>query len=136
MSGDPNADRHDRPIRTDVAVFLGDCTENSFRLVCEGSSMLRGASGWQRALDALTAPSPRGPYPVANRFTIFLYELLLTDEIDGRVIATVRIDVVCKGEFIYASVTSEKSHRHIDPIVFSIGDDVVTVTRAILAAVP
>lgn len=121
-------------MQTDVTVYLGDCTGDSLFIACEGTTVECSGSTWQRALDALAQPSPRGPYPVSNRFTVFVHETHPVSTVDTHVLATYRVDVVCEQNVAHAHVRSTGSCADFDPVRFRIGDDVVEVTRAIFRA--
>ncbi len=118
-------------VQTDVAVYLGDCTGDTLDVVCDGLSTERAGSTSQRALLALACPTPRGPYPVANRFTLFVHETV-GGAVTGRsTVVTFRIDVRCEGRWAYASVRSGQSLVDLPPIPYVIGDDVVTIARRV-----
>ncbi|PRX33452.1 hypothetical protein B0G75_103680 [Paraburkholderia sp. BL18I3N2] len=121
-------------LQTDVAVYLGNCAGSSLLIACEGTTIEPGGSTWQRALDALAFPSPRGPYPVSNRFTVFVHETFPNSSADTRVLATYRIDVTCGQSAARARVRSMRSCVDLNAVRFHIGDDVVEVTRAIFRA--
>lgn len=129
---EPYANRADPPALTMVAVFLGDCIGESLQLACEGTSTLCAAATWQRVADALQHPSPRGPYPVARVFTVFVHN---TSHVDSSVLSTLRVDVVCKDGLAYASVQSAAPRFDLAPVPVMIGDDVVTIARKIAASV-
>ncbi len=118
-------------MQTNVTVYADDCTGESLLVVCEGTTVEPGGSTWHRALNALAQPSPRGPYPVSNRFTIFVHETLPEATADTHVLATYRVDVVCEQDLAHAHVRSTVSCTDFDPLRFSIGDDVVEITRMI-----
>lgn len=118
-------------LQTDVTVYLGDCTGDSLLIACEGTSVESGGSTWQRALDALAFPSPRGPYPVSNRFTIFIHETLPKLSADTNVSATYRIDVVCERKVARVHVQGTSSRVASKDVRVCIGDDVVEIARAI-----
>lgn len=128
---DPYAYHAEPLVVTSVSVFLGDCSGDSLPLVCEGTSALHAATSWQCVADALQHPSPRGPYPVASRFTAFVHN---TSPADSTVLWTMRVDVVCRGGLAYASVQSMQSRFELPPVPVVIGDDVVTVARKIVAS--
>ncbi|MDR5751355.1 MULTISPECIES: hypothetical protein [unclassified Caballeronia] len=121
-------------LQTDVTLYLGDCTGESLFIACEGTTIESGGSTWQRALDALTQPSPPGPYPVTNRFTIFVHETLPDVTDDTHVLAAYRVDVMCEQSVAHAYVHSTGSRADFDPVRFRIGDDVVEIARAIFRA--
>jgi hypothetical protein len=116
-------------LQTDVAVYLGDCTGETLLVVCDGSSIESHGSTWQRALLALARPTPRGPYPVADRFTIFVHERSDHPTTGRRAVVTFRVDVRCEGRFAYAGVRSAQSSADLPPTPYVIGDDVVTTAR-------
>lgn len=118
-------------LQTDVAVYLGDCTGGTLPVVCDGSSIESRRSTWQRALLALACPTPRGPYPVCERFTIFVHETSFHATTGPRAVVTFRIDVRCEGTLAYASVQSAQSSADLPPIPYLIGDDVVTTARRV-----
>lgn len=78
-------------LRTDVIVYLGNCADDSLLIACEGTTIEHGGSAWQRALDALSTPSPCGPYPVANRFTVYVHETRPDATADTHVLAIYRV---------------------------------------------
>jgi hypothetical protein len=123
-----------RSLQTDVTVYLGDCAGDSLLVACEGTSIESAGSMWQRALDALAFPSPRGPYPVSNRFTIFVHETVPNSRADTNVLATYRIDVVCQQNVAHAQIRSERSRVVSNDVRVRIGDDVVEISRAIFRA--
>lgn len=118
-------------LQTDVTVYLGDCTGDSLLTACEGTSIESGGSTWQRALDALAFPSPRGPYPVSNRFTIFIHETLPKLSADTNVLATYRIDVECERNVAHVQVRGTSLSIDSKDVRVRIGDDVVEIARAI-----
>src|SRR5438067_2226305 len=120
-----------RSLQTDVTVYLGDCTGDSLLIACEGTSVEPGGSTWQRALDALAFPSPRGPYPVSSRFTVFVHETLPNSSADTNVLATYRIDVVCQRNVARVQVQGTGPRVGPKDVRVCIGDDVVEIARAI-----
>lgn len=128
--------QHSSPVQTDVAVYLGDCSGDSVLVVCDGTCVEPGGSTSQRALRALAHPTPRGPYPVSERFTIFVHETSCHASAGARLVATFRIDVLCKGSFAYASARTAQSVAQLPPTAYVIGDDVVTTARRLLEAWP
>lgn len=116
-------------LRTNVAVYLGDCTGATLPVVCDGSSIESRGSTWHRASLALACPTPRGPYPVCERFTVFVYETCDYAFTRPSAVVAFRIDVRCEGRLIYASVRSAQSSADLPPIPYLIGDDVVTTVR-------
>ena len=118
-------------MQTDVTVYLGDCTGDNLLIVCDGTSIESGGSMWQRALDALANPSPRGPYPVSNRITLFVYELLGADA-DDTTLAIYRVDIACRESIACATVQIAESVTELPPIPCPIGDDAVTTARRVL----
>jgi hypothetical protein len=118
-----------KDIRTDVYVYLGDCSGDSLPLVCEGVSLVVDATTWQRARLALRHPTPRGPFPVGAIFTIFVHE---TSTSDSRILSTLRVDVLCTSGFAHASVLSTQPRLDLEPVPFIVGDDVVTIARKIV----
>lgn len=116
-------------VQTDVAVYLGDCTGDTLAVVCDGSSIESSGSTWQRALLALARPTPLGPYPVANRFTIFVHEIVGDAVTGSSAVVTFRIDVRCQDRWAYASVRDARSSADLHPIPYVLGDDVVTTAR-------
>lgn len=120
-----------RSLQTDVTVYLGDCAGDSLLVACEGTSIGSAGSMWQRALDALSFPSPRGPYPVSNRFTIFIHETLPKLSADTNVLATYRIDVECERNVAHVHVQGTSPRVGPEDVRVCIGDDVVEIARAI-----
>jgi hypothetical protein len=118
--------------RTAASVYLGDCTEPALDVVCDAISTLTGGSTWERALDALAKPSPRGPYAISNRVTLFIYETLLGGSADDYVSTTYRVDIACEASLAYATVRIANSLTHLSPIPCPIGDDAVTTARRVL----
>ncbi|MFM0491090.1 hypothetical protein [Paraburkholderia graminis] len=118
-------------MQTDITVYADDCTGDSLLIACEGTSVESGGSTWQRALDALAFPSPRGPYPVSNRFTVFIHETLPNSRADTNVLATYRIDVVCEQNVAHVHVQGTSSRVASKDVRVCIGDDVVEIARAI-----
>jgi len=121
-------------LQTDVAVYLGDCTGDTLPVVCDASSIESRGSTWQRALLALACPTPRGPYPVCERFTIFVHETSGYATAGTLATTTFRIDVECEGEWAFASLQNAQSCADLPPIPYVIGDDVVTTARRLFAA--
>jgi hypothetical protein len=134
MSAHENTSSHTVGLQTHVAVYLGDCSGPTLAVVCEGTSIESGSSTWQRALDALAQPSPHGPYPVSNRFTVFVHETLPNLSADTNVLATYRIDVMCERNAAHARVRGTGSRVDSKDVRVRIGDDVVEITRAIFRA--
>jgi hypothetical protein len=135
---DEHEDTEESPTRsfqTDVIVYLGDCAGKSLLIACEGTTVGPGGSTWQRALDALATPSPRGSYPVANRFVIFVHETLPNSTADTNVLATYRIDVVCERNVAHVQVRGASSRVASKDVCICIGDDVVEIARAVLRSV-
>ena len=123
-----------RPLlQTDVAVYLGDCTGDTLPVVCDGSSIESRGSTWQRALLALACPTPRGPYPVCERFTIFVHETSGNATERTQATTTFRIDVRCERRFAFATVQTGQSVEQLPPSPYVIGDDVVTTARRLFA---
>jgi len=118
-------------LQTDVAVYLGDCAGDSLLVACEGTSIESAGSMWERALDALAFPSPGGPYPISNRFTVFVHETLPNLRADTNVLATYRIDVVCERNVAHVQVRGTSSRVASKDVRVCIGDDVVEIGRAI-----
>ena len=116
-------------LQTDVAVYLGDCSGDTLPVVCDGTSVESRGSTWHRALLALACPAPRGPYPVAERFTVFVHEIPDHATTGPSAAVTFRIDVRCAGRLAYASVRGAQSNADLPPIPYLIGDDVVTTAR-------
>ena len=129
---DPHEGYVEPSVLTMVSVFLGDCRGDSLPLVCEGTSTSVDATMWQRVGRALQRPIPRGPYPVAGVFTVFVHDTSLSD---SRVLSTSRIDVVCRGGLAYASVETMRVRIDRETVPVVIGDDVVTIARKIGASV-
>jgi len=123
-----------RNMQTDVSVYLGDCTGDSLTVVCDGTCIEPSGSTWQRALHALAEPSPRGPYAVSNRFTLFVHETHLDAAAGHRLLASYRVDVRCEGKFACFSVRAAQSETGRARVPYLIGDDVVTTARRILKA--
>ncbi|MGF6859133.1 hypothetical protein [Paraburkholderia sp. CI3] len=121
-------------VQTEVAVYLGDCTGDRFQLVCDGMTIEPEGSFEERALLALERPSPRGPYPVSARFTAFVHEARLDGDAQEVVLFTTRIDVACMGTLANVSVQRGQSLVDFAPVSFTIGDDVITIARAVLRA--
>ena len=121
-------------LQTDIIVYLGDCAGDSLFIACEGTTIEPIGSPWQRALDALATPSPQGPYPVANRFTVFVHETRPDAIADTHVLATYRVDVTCEQNVAHAGIQGMRSCVALRVVRFCIGDDVVEITRAILRA--
>lgn len=137
VSEHPTSLRDITGVQTDVSVYLGDCDGDTLSVVCDGTSVGMGGSIWKRAVDALEHPSPRGPYPVASRFTIFVHQTLPDSDCEDRVLATIRIDVACGRSKAYATPRSTvigSPLAGVRPIRFSLGDDVIEITRAIFKA--
>jgi hypothetical protein len=133
-SGGPVPLRDSRPVQTDVSVYLGDCAGATLNVVCDGTSLAVDGSIWKHAADALEHPSPRGPYPVSSRFTIFVHQTLPDSDSDDRVLASIRIDVTCENNRAYATVRGTAASTlptDFEPNCFSVGDDVVEIARAI-----
>ena len=133
MSRTPGVSPGTTSLQTDVAVYLGDCSGDSLSVVCDGSSTESRGSTWQRALLALASPTPRGPYPVCERFTIFVHETSGYATAGTPATNTFRIDVKCEGSWAYASVRGAESTADLSPIPYVIGDDVVTTARRLFA---
>lgn len=131
MCDGPGLSQHCAPVQTDVAVYLGDCSGAALVVVCDGTSIDSGGSTSQRALRALAYPTPRGPYPVSERFTILVHEMSRYAAAGTRVVATFRIDVRCEGRLAYARVRSAQSSADLPPMPYLIGDDVVTTARRV-----
>jgi hypothetical protein len=131
MSQAPGGSPDTASLQTDVAVYLGDCTGVTLPVVCDGSSIESHGSTWQRALLALARPTPRGPYPVAKRFTVYVHETSYPAIPCLRAVVTFRIDVRCEGRFSYARVRSAESSADLPPIPYVIGDDVLTTARRV-----
>ncbi|BBA43243.1 hypothetical protein BCCH1_57420 [Burkholderia contaminans] len=135
MCDAPGISQHSAAVQTDVAVYLGDCSGDTLKVVCDGASIDSGGSTAQRALRALAYPTPRGPYAVSTRFTIFVHETSLgPTSADTRLVATFRIDVLCKGSLVYASARTAQSVTELPPAPYVIGDDVITTARRVLEA--
>ncbi|MGF6937146.1 hypothetical protein OKW41_006308 [Paraburkholderia sp. UCT70] len=127
-----HAYRVEGPVQRDVAVYLGDCSGDTLTIVCEGTSLVYGEPRWESARRALNRPDPHGPYPVSDRFTVFVHEIRLDGPADTQVRASLRVSVVCRDGLAYASVHSTQHRIDIAPVPFTIGDDVVTIARKIL----
>ncbi|CAM2192046.1 conserved protein of unknown function [Paraburkholderia kururiensis] len=127
---------HSAAVQTDVAVYLGDCSGDTLLVVCDGTSIESGGTTSQRALRALAHPTPRGPYAVSERFTIFVHETSCSAAAGTRLVATFRIDLRCEGAWAYATVRSAESSSDLPPIPYMTGDDVVTTGRRLLEAWP
>ena len=134
MSGAPGLSPGTTSLQTDVAVYLGDCSGDTLSVVCDASSIESRGSTWQRALLALGCPTPRGPYPVSNRFTIFVHETSDYATTGTAATTTFRIDVRCEGRFAFATVQTGQSVEQLPPSPYVIGDDVVTASRRVLEA--
>lgn len=120
-------------LQTNVTVILGDgFSGDTLRLVCEGTKLSLSESRWSAARSALTKPEPRGPFPVASVFTIFVSEVRLEGPAESQVRASLRVAVQCKDGHAYASVHSTQHRIDLPPVPFVIGDDVVTIARKIL----
>lgn len=121
-------------MQTEVAVYLGDCTGATLLVVCDGTSVESEGTIWQRAADALVNPSPRGPYPVSDRFTMFVHEARLEPGWGDVALVSICIDAMCRESLVHVSVQSKQSLAELAPISFTVGDDVVTIARAVLRA--
>ncbi|MDR5813833.1 hypothetical protein QCE62_09570 [Caballeronia sp. LZ033] len=121
-------------LQTNVTVTLGDGSGDSMQIVCEGTKLSLGEPRWPAARSALSKPEPRGPFPVASAFTIFVSEVRLEGPAESQVRASLRVAVQCKDGFAYASVHSTQHRIDLPPVPFVIGDDVVTIARTILEA--
>ena len=133
MSDDPYSRKVDSLLRTDVTVYLGDYSSDPLRIVCEGQSILFDIDEpitWERARRALNRPSPQGPYPVAKLFSVSVHEIRL-----GLIksLATFHIAVECRNGVAHAEIHSTRPTQKLD-VPFVLGDDVVTIARAILGA--
>ena len=133
MSRTPGVSPGTTSLQTDVAVYLGDCSGTSLSVVCARSSMESRGSTWQRALLALASPTPRGPYPVAKQFTIFVHEMSGYATAGTPATNTLRIDVRCEGKWAYAGMRNAEFSADLPPIPYVIGDDVVTTARRLFA---
>ncbi len=122
------------PLTTTLAIYLGHGCSLSFTLVCEGVSQEERGSLRQRAFRAFEQRRPRGPYPVSNRFTIYVHELVESAPAGERVLRMVYIDVTCDTHRTRAVVSTKQSNRSIEGMFYVIGDDVVTVARRVLDA--
>lgn len=131
MSEAPELPPGTASLQTDVAVYLGDCTGGTLPVVCDGISMQAVGSTWERAFHALAHPTPPGPYPVSERFTIFVHETSGDATAGARATNTFRLDVRCDGKWAHASVRSGQSSADLPPIPYLIGDDVVTTARRV-----
>ncbi|WP_029970727.1 hypothetical protein [Paraburkholderia graminis] len=132
--GTEHAYRVEGPLQTNVSVFLGDCTGDALTVVCEGMALTYGEPRWQSVRRALNRPDPRGPFPVFSTFTIYVHEVRLEGPAESQVRASLRVAVECKGGLAYASVHSTEHRIDLPPVPVVIGDDVVTIARAILEA--
>jgi hypothetical protein len=132
MSRHEDISSHTVEGRTAVSVYLGDCTGQSLDVVCDGISILTGGSTWERAFDALAKPSPRGPYAISNRVTLFIFETLPGERANDGMSTTYRIDITCEASLAYATVQTAHSLTHLSPILCPIGDDAVTTARRVL----
>jgi len=133
MSDFPSMSQHGAPTQTDVAVYLGDGSGETLNVVCDGASIESGGSTAQRALRALAYPTPRGPYPVSERFTIFVHETSLRPTSANTLLAaTFRIDVLCKGSLACACARTAQSVVQLPPAPYVIGDDVITTARRVM----
>ncbi|MDR5750362.1 MULTISPECIES: helix-turn-helix domain-containing protein [unclassified Caballeronia] len=121
-------------LQTNVTVCLGDGTGDTVHIVCDGTMLSFGESRWRSARSALNGPDPRGPFPVANVFSVFVHEVRLEGPVEWQVRASLRVDVECRDGLAYASVHSTEHRIDLAPVEFVIGDDVVTIARAILEA--
>ncbi|WP_157694722.1 hypothetical protein [Caballeronia fortuita] len=121
-------------LQTNVAVCLGDGRGDTISIVCEGTKLSLAEPRWSSARSALTKPDPRGPFPVASVFSVFVHEVRLEGPAESQVRASLRISVQCRDSFAYASVHSTQHRIDLPPVPFAIGDDVVTIARAIFAA--
>ncbi|MGY6154268.1 hypothetical protein [Paraburkholderia graminis] len=120
------------PVQTDVTVYLDDPAGSSVHVVCDGTSVEPRGSFWQRAEAALASPTPRGPYPVAGAFTLYVYEIRKDVVADTRILRTVCIRVVCEGAYARATLKTAHETRELDALQYVIGDDVVTTARRLL----
>ena len=134
MCDAPGISQHSAAEQTDVAVYLGDCSGDTLLVVCDGTSIESGGLTSQRALRALAYPTPRGPYPVSERFTIFVHETSRRAAAGTRLVATFRIDVLCEGSFAYATARTAQLIAQLPPAAYVIGDDVITTARRVLEA--
>ncbi|MDN7407977.1 hypothetical protein QZM42_05385 [Burkholderia vietnamiensis] len=128
--------RVDGLLQTNVTLILGDGTGDSMQLVCEGTKISLGEARWSAARSALIKPEPRGPFPVASVFSLFVHEVRMEGPAESQVRASLRIAVQCKDGHAYASMHSTQHRIDWAPVPFVIGDDVVTIARAILKAAP
>jgi len=133
----PGEDEHSYRVegllQVDVVVYLGDCSGDTLTVVCEGTSLACGDEPrWQSARRALNRPDPRGPFPVASVFSVFVHEIRLEGRVDMQVRATLRVAVQCRDGMAYASVHSTQHRVDWPPVPFVIGDDVVTIARKVL----
>ena len=120
-------------IHTAVAVYLGDGSGPSIDVVCDGLSTQQHGSIWQRALDALSCPSPRGPYHVANRFFVVVSEVAGDGSASVSVLAKRIIYVSCEHQLLTALIRAPDATNAPVRLSFKIGDDVVTLSRGVLS---
>lgn len=120
------------PVQTDVSVYLDDPAGKIVRVVCDGTSVHPHSSFWQRAEAALASPTPRGPYPVAQAFTIFIHEIGKDVIADTQILRNVWVRVTCEGSVAHATLRTAYETRELDVLGYLIGDDVVTTARRLL----
>lgn len=120
-------------IHTAVAVYLGDGSGPSFDVVCDGLCTQQSGSIWLRARDALSHPSPRGPYSVANRFFIVVNEVAGDGSASVSVLTKRIIDVSCEHQLLSALIRAPHATNSPVRVSFKIGDDVVTLSRSVLS---
>lgn len=136
----PGDTEHSRKVdgllQTNVSVILGDGSGDALHIVCEGTKLSLSEPRWSAARSTLMKPEPRGPFPVSSAFTIFVTEVRLEGPAESQVRASLRVAVQCKDGHAYASVHSTQHRVDWPPVPFVIGDDVVTIARAVLEAAP
>ncbi|PRY05925.1 hypothetical protein [Paraburkholderia sp. BL25I1N1] len=118
-------------LETNVTVILGDGTGDTVHIVCDGTMLSFGESRWQSARSALNRPDPRGPFPVASVFTVFVHEARMEGPVESQVRASLRVAVQCKNRLAYASIYSTQHRIDLAPVPFVVGDDVVTIARTV-----
>lgn len=134
MSADDHLHPGDAPVQTGVSVYLGDGGGTTLEVVCDGVSQRSKGSIWERAVDCLARPSPRGPFAVAKHFMILVYETRLVTDADHRFLETYSVKVSCDEKFAYASVGTANLQTELAPLPYLVGDDVVTISRSVLTA--
>jgi hypothetical protein len=121
-------------LQTNVTVCLGDGAGDTINMVCEGTMLSLGEPRWTSARIALNSPDPKGPFPVASVFSVFVHEVRLEGPAESRVHASLKVAVQCRDSLAYASVHSTQHRIDLPPVPFVIGDDVVAIARAVLEA--